>query len=287
MNEMTRIKQKNVYRFLRKFAKNISLDDLELLPRRYGGSIVFFYGEDRILKVPKNGHRAALLKETKLSEYLNTQQLPVTFPTPLWVHDKGFYAVFSRIDGREFTAEALERFTPNEMESFTRSLGAFLSFLHNHKFPDDVMQHIPHATDDLLAQLKSAKRKIKFIKEHSTEVDTMRWEEKLESLQDSLDQVWVVTHCDFSLNHVFSVQGSVKRLAVIDFADAHLHDPSVDFSELAIDLAEEGLVPDNILEMILKHYQTSDRTIAKKIEFGRLTFEIRRAYQQVRNSRKS
>ena len=52
MNEMTRIKQKNVYRFLRKFAKNISLDDLELLPRRYGGSIVFFYGEDGMEKRP-------------------------------------------------------------------------------------------------------------------------------------------------------------------------------------------------------------------------------------------
>ena len=286
IKESTRITQRNVHVFLRRFAKKIPLQDLELIPRPYGGdSIVFYYGNDKMLKVPKNGHRTALTKETKLSEYLNTQQLPVTFVEPLLVHSKGFYAVFSRINGRSLTSERLEGFTPNELESFARSLGTFLSFLHTHKFPNDVMEHIPRPSEDLKADLRRARRKIQFIKECAPGVDTSQFEENLERLQGSLDQVWAITHSDLSLNHVLSVQESAERLAIIDFAGAQICDPSIDFSELAFDLSEEGgLQPDNILEMILKHYRTDDQAIAEKIEFRLLTYEIHSAYKEVRDS---
>lgn len=291
---MTRIKKRNVYRFLRRFAKDISFENLELMPNHLQGgtSVVFYYQENYILKIAKGkGSRVALLKEAKLLEYLNTQKLPVVVAKPTLVHDKGFYAVYSRIHGHRMSPKTLEGFAPKEQEAFARSMGAFLSFLHDHKFPDDVMKYVPQAEDPFEVQLKRTKKKIQFVKEHSAEVDITRWEEKLEGLQDSLDQTWIVTHCDLRLGHLYSIQGGAERLAVIDFASAQMHDLAVDLSEFAIelhsDLPEDGLLAGKIMDMVLKHYQTDDPAIAEKIEFGLLEFEIRRAYQQVRNSLRS
>ena len=96
---------------------------------------MFYYGSDKMLKVPKNGHRRALLAETTISRYLNTQGLPMAFAEPLIVHPDGFYAVFSRIDGIPLTADKVAGFTSSELTSVARSVGSFLSFLHGHEFP--------------------------------------------------------------------------------------------------------------------------------------------------------
>ena len=47
MDVTTRVKEKNVYRFLLTFAKDISTDDLEPIHRPFSPSIVFYYGNDR------------------------------------------------------------------------------------------------------------------------------------------------------------------------------------------------------------------------------------------------
>ena len=286
--ESTRVTQQNAYDLLRRYAKDIPLEDLELIPRQHGGNVVFYYGKDKMLKVAKNGHRAALIKEAKLAEYLNTQQLPVTLAKSLLVHPKGFYAVFSRIDGSALTPESLAGFSADKLEAIIRSLGNFLSYLHNHPFPHEVLQYVPKATDPYAVQLKWVRRKIQFVKEHAAEFDIRGWQERLERLQDCLNQVWAVTHCDLSLGHLLAVQGNPEQLAVIDFADAQIHDPAFDLSELAIelysDLPTDGTMATKIVELLLKHYKTDDPAVAEKIEFGLLEFEIGRAYQQVRNS---
>ena len=101
-------------------------------------------------------------------------------------------------------------------------------------------------------------------------------------------KTWAVTHCDLYLGHLLAVQGNPEQLAVIDFADAQIHDPAFDLSELAIelysDLPTDGTMATKIVELLLKHYKTEDPAVAEKIEFGLLEFEIGRAYQQVRNS---
>ena len=55
--------------------------------------------------------------------------------------------MFSRINGTSLPIEVLERFTPEELESFGKSVGTFLSFLHTHKFPVEVLHTIPRADD--------------------------------------------------------------------------------------------------------------------------------------------
>ena len=287
MVETTEIGAENVYDFLKRFATDISLADLKPVSNRHrgGDSLTFYYRNDSILKVPRrNDYRTGLLKEVKLTEYLHTQPLPFVVAKPIFAHEKGLYAMFSRINGTSLPIEALEGFTPRELESFGKSVGTFLSFLHNHKFPVEILDAIPRAEDPFEVAFYEARRQLAFIEKHTVEVDTTQWAEKLESLQESLDQRWAVVHCDLQINHLLFVRGNLEQLAIIDFADTLMHDPAVDLSEFAIemysDLPPDGVVAKKIIDAVLKHYQTDDPAIEAKIKFGLLLFAISRAYQE-------
>ncbi len=290
MNQTTEITAENVCDFLKKFATDISVEDLKPISNRHrgGDNLTFYYRDDAILKIARNAYRARLLKEAKLTEYLHTLSMPFTVAKPIMVHDKGFYAVFSRIKGSSLPIEALEKFTTRELESFGKSLGTSLTFLHRHKFPDEVLDYIPHADDPFAMAIRDTRQQLAFIAENTTEVDTNRWREKLENLQESLDQRWAVVHTDLQINHLFFVQEDLEQLVIIDWADALLHDPAIDLSEFAIemysDLPPDGIVAKKVIDVVLKYYQTDDAAITEKIEFGLLVFEIGRAYQRVRNS---
>ena len=287
MAETTEIRAENVYDFLKRFATDISLADLKPVSNRHrgGDSLTFYYRNDSILKVPRrNEYRTGLLKEVKLTEYLCTQPLPFIVAKPILAHEKGFYAMFSRIDGASLPVEAFEEFTPGALESFGKSIGTFLSFLHNHKFPTEILDAIPRAEDPFEVALHEARRHLTVIEAHTVEVDTTQWTEKLESLRESLDQRWAVVHCDLQINHLLFVGGNLEQLAIIDFADTLMHDPAVDLSEFAIemysDLHPDGVAAKKIIDTVLKHYQTDDPALEAKIEFGLLIFAIQRAYQE-------
>ena len=289
MNQTTEITAENVCDFLKEFATDISIEDLKPISKRHSGgdNFTFYHRDDAILKVARNAYRALLLKEFKITECLHALSMPFTVAKPIMVHDKGFYAMFSRINGSSLPIEALEGFTLGELESFGRSIGTFLSFLHSHKFPDEVLDYIPRADDPFTATLSEVRQQLEFIEEHTAEVDTSRWNEKLKSLHGSLNQKWSVIHSDLQINHLFFVQENLERLAIIDFADAVMHDPAADLSEFAIemysDLPPDGIVAKKVIDAVLKYYQTDDAAITEKIEFGLLVFEIGRAYQQVRH----
>ena len=290
MNQTTEIKAENVCDFLKKFATDISFEDLKPVSDRHrgGDNFTFYYRDDAILKIARNAYRTRLLKEAKLTEYLHTLSMPFTVAKPITIHDKGFYAMFSRIEGSSLPIEALEKFTTRELESFGKSLGTSLTFLHMHKFPDEVLDHIPRADDPFAVAIRDTRQKLAFIAENTAAVDTHQWREKLENLQEALDQRWTVVHTDLQINHLFFVQRNLKQLAIIDWADALLHDPAVDLSEFAIemysDLPPDGIVAKKVIDAVLKYYQTDDAAITEKIEFGLLVFEIGRAYRWVKDS---
>ena len=290
MNQTTEITAENVCDFLKKFATDISIEDLKPISKRHrgGDNFTFYYRDDAILKVARNAYRALLLKEFKITECLHSLSMPFTVAKPIMVHDQGFYAIFSRINGSSLPIEALETFTARELESFGKSLGTSLTFLHNHKFPDEVLDHIPRAADPFAVAIRDTRQTLAFIGENTTEIYTSRWSEKLENLQGSLDQRWAVVHTDLQINHLFFVQENLEQLAIIDFADALLHDPAIDLSEFAIemysDLPPDGIVAKKVIDVALKYYQTDDAAITEKIEFGLLVFQIGRAYRWVKNS---
>ena len=290
MDQTTEIKAENVRDFLKKFATDISIENLKPISNRHrgGDSLTFYYRDDAILKIARNAYRTRLLKEAKLTEYLHTLSMPFTVAKPIIVHEKGFYAMFSRINGASLSIEALEEFTAEELESFGKSLGTSLTFLHRHKFPDEVLDYIPHADDPFAVAIRDTRQKLTFIAENTTEIYTSRWCEKLENLQESLDQRWTVVHTDLQINHLFFVQEDLEQLTIIDFADALLHDPAIDLSEFAIemysDLPPDGIVAKRVIDAVLKYYQTDDAAITEKIEFGLLVFQIERAYRWVKSS---
>ena len=291
MDQTTEIKAGNVRDFLEKFATGISIEDLKPISKRHrgGDNFTFYYRDDAVLKIARNAYRTRLLKEAKLTEYLHTLLMPFTVAKPIMVHESGFYAMFSRINGASLPIEALEGFTAGELESFGKSLGTSLTFLHRHKFPDEVLDYIPHAADPFAMAICDTRQKLAFIAENTAETDTNQWREKLENLQESLDQRWAVVHTDLQINHLFFVQRNLEQLAIIDFADALLHDPAIDLSEFAIemysDLPPDGIVAKKVIDAVLKYYQTDDTAIIEKIEFGLLVFEIGRTYQRIRNSK--
>ena len=290
MNQTTEITAENVCDFLKKFATDISIEDLRPISKRHrgGDNFTFYYRDDAILKVARNVYRTGLLKEFKITECLHSLSMPFTVAKPIIVHDKGFYAIFSKINGSSLPIEALEGFSPRELESFGKSLGTSLSFLHRHKFPDEVLHHIPRAADPFAVAIRNTRQQLAFIAENTTEIYTSRWSEKLENLQERLNQRWTVVHTDLQINHLFFLQEDIEQLAIIDWADTVLHDPAIDLSEFAIemysDLPPDGIVAKRVVDVVLKYYQTDDPAITEKIEFGLLAFEIGRAYQQVRNS---
>ncbi|RKU35205.1 hypothetical protein C6496_18120 [Candidatus Poribacteria bacterium] len=290
MNHTTKITADNVCDFLKRFAPGISVEYLKPIANRHrgGDSFTFYYRDDAILKVARNAYRARLLKEVKLTEYLHALSMPFTVAKPIMGHDQGFYAMFSRINGSSLPIEALETFTARELEAFGKSLGTALTFLHNHKFPDAVLDHIPPPTDPFAVAVRDTRQKLAFIAENTTQIYTSRWSEKLENLQERLNQRWTVVHTDLQINHLFFVQGNLEQLAIIDFADALLHDPAIDLSEFAIemysDLPPDGVVARKVIDVVLKYYQTDDPALTEKIEFGLLVFQIGRAYRWVKNS---
>lgn len=290
MNQTTEITAENVCDFLKKFATDISIEDLKPISNRHrgGDNFTFYYRDDAVVKIARNAYRARLLKEVKLTEYLHALSMPFTVAKPIMVHDKGFYVMFSRINGSSLPIEALETFTATELESFGKSLGTALTFLHKHKFPDEVLGYIPRATDPFAVAIRDTRQKLAFIAENTTEIYTSRWREKLENLQKCLNQRWTVVHTDLQINHLFFVLENLEQLAIIDFADALLHDPAIDLSEFAIemysDLPPDGIVAKKVIDVVLKYYQTDDAAITEKIEFGLLVFQIGRAYQWVKNS---
>ncbi|NKB65608.1 MAG: phosphotransferase [Candidatus Latescibacteria bacterium] len=282
MRETTRLTGANIYLFLRRFAKGIRLEDLKPIPSGlYGASFIFAYGTDKILKVNKIGSRPALLKEAKLAEYLSKQELPVTVVAPLQVHPKGFYAIYPRIDAHELELDVVQKFTPFELDTFARSIGGFLSFLHGHDFPDDVLDYIPRVEHDLAAELKKSENRIEFIRQHAPAIDTTRFKEGLDTLRDSLVQMWSITHADLGLGNILFNNEVDPQFAVIDFTDAEVCDPSADIACLAEDL-DEGGIPVDTLESVFEYYDISDSTFKQKMKFRILVREIRSVFWNVR-----
>lgn len=284
MDETTKINKKNIYRFLRAFAKDISIPDLQLIPGDCI-NITFYYHHDRILKVPKNASsRIELLKETKLLQYLHAQQWPAAVPEPLLLHPEGFYAVFSRLAGRELSAETVADFTPEARATFARSIGTFLSLLHTHQFPPDLANLIPPTENGLHALLKRSQRKLGEIKQTTQKIDTSQWEDKLANLQNPPPVKPVVTQSELVLRHIFAIDNGPTPFAIIDFAGAELNDPALDFAEFATDLREKVDDPDSLLAMMLKHYPTDDPAFIQKIEWFMLTHEIYQTHRQIRKT---
>jgi aminoglycoside phosphotransferase (APT) family kinase protein len=170
LTESTKITNRNVYRYLRLVAPDLQFDDLEMIYRRGGESVTFTYGKDRILKVPRNEEkRRNILSEVRILAHLAEVDVPVALPKPVMAHDEGLYAIFERIEGASLTHAALDAFNPEERETFAERLGAFLTLLHTHTYPPDLIEKLRVTDEGIQSHHQRARRKILSINEYAQE----------------------------------------------------------------------------------------------------------------------
>ena len=284
MRATTPLKRHNVGLFLRRFAKHIPAQELEVIPTGlHGNSFVFAYGEDRILKVNKPNTRPDLLKEAALNRYLAAQDLPVEIAAPLEAHPQGFYAVYPRLGGAALTTERLNGFSAADIERFCRPLAEFLAFVHGHDFPDAVGGLVPREEEDLSAGPRYVERYLGFIRRHAPETATDAWEARLEKLRDVAEkQVLCVNHGDVSFGNVLIDPDDPGRLAVIDFNDAEVCDASLDLSVFAEELEDEEVEAAPFVEALLRHYGGDTELLRRKIEFRLLLRDVYGMFRRVR-----
>jgi aminoglycoside phosphotransferase (APT) family kinase protein len=274
MRETTRLTDANIDVFLRRFVKDIPADQLERIPTgRFGASFVFYYGTDKILKVNKVNSRDALLKEARLQAYLSQQDLPISIPAPLQVNSRGLFAVYPRVAGQSLTAEIVADFSDVQMEALARAVGGFLSHLHGPNIPKDVASLVPRGETELEEMVVQAQSWIDFINQHAPDYDTTRFTTGLTRFCGSFVQQWTINHGDLNLSNIMLLDDT-PRFAIIDFTDAEECDPSMEFSIMAEDLEDEGLKAKEIVQLVLRHYQSDDGTVEHKMEFRALLREI-------------
>ena len=283
IRERTRLTKANIDGFVRRFVKGIHPDELTTIPTgAYGSSFVFQYGTDKILKINKVGARVALLKEASLQSHLSDQDLSVHVPAPVEVHPRGFYSIYPKLSGESLTAEVVSRFSSEEMEVWSRSIGEFLSYLHGTDFPEDVSKTVPRGEQDLESMRAIAESWVDFIDEHASIPETGRFREQLETFRGAFTQRWAINHGDLSLGNIMRLEGDPPRFAIIDFADAEECDPSMEFSILSDDLIDEGLDERQILGSVLRHYEINGDDLERKLEFRALLGAIRGLFRRVR-----
>jgi hypothetical protein len=287
-SEARRVSRSNVFAFLRAHAPDLSVDDLKLINGgQHGGGLVLRYGNDQVVKVPKNGTRKGLLKEAAILEYIRRQDLPITVPEPLEVHEKGFFAVYRMPegDGQALTPAVLARLSDADLEVAIRSIAQFFHVLHTHRFPNSVLQHVPEAHDGYDVAPARMRRKIQFIREHSSDYDTDRWEENLDRLEPSLIQVLALAQCDPQTGFFEAIDGNLTRLSMGSFYDATRHDPAIDIHDFMLevqsDLEDEDRIR-QICDWLVEHYTSDDPNLAAKIEYGLMGHEVRWAHIRVR-----
>ena len=283
------VNRRNVRNFLRAHAPEIALDRLELISALHGDSLEFTYGDKR-LKVPKSG-RAALLKEAALFEYIRQQALPVQLPQVEFLHERGLYAIYSQVEAPRLSAEALQAMTATQLAEFIELLAQFLSALHRHDFPDDMLALVPRGDDPFEEQAKRVRQRIEWIEAQTTRFGTARWMAELDRVEGALNQRWRVSHCDpqlfrFYLTGQGSGRGSAQGLGVTDLHDALLQDPAVDLGDFLADasrdLPADGVLAHRLRQLLLDAYVTDDPDLAGKVDFILMGSQVRWARIEVR-----
>ena len=185
------------------------------------------------------------------------------------------------IPGQSLTAEIVRSLPTGEMDSLAKSLGIFLSFLHGEDLPGDITELIPIGEKSLDAMIVRSQAQIEFINERAPHDHTESLQNDLEQYRGGLVQRWSVNHGDLSLSNIILSDGA-PRFSIIDFTEAELSDPSMEFSILADDLREEGLDAKGIMGSILHNYDGADESLDRKMKFRELLSKIYILYARVR-----
>lgn len=163
-----------------------------------------------------------------------------------------------------------------------------MSFLHGATMPQDM--DVPRGEKDLDTMLAQCDARIDFIEDHAQIAaghgisghDVARLRQELAPFRGTMLQQWAVNHADLGFGNIMLNDGGGHEFSIIDFTDAEICDPSLDFNTFAGELADEGFHAAEIMEAVLAHYDMDDDTMRKKMAFRIVLREVATLFRQVR-----
>lgn len=267
------VTNRNAHRYIRQFADEIAIDELEMIRRSSGDCIVYFYGTDAVIKIPKKEKsRGHILKEARILNYLANFDLSITLPKVIRVHPEGLYAEYTRLKGSSLSREKCQSFSSSEQETFICVIAEFLSFLHGHTYPPEVIAPIPFEDHEIDADLERALDRVKKIQNRKPNLNVSHWLERLQNPPTTYTPV-PITHRDFTFEHIYKLEDSKTMFGVIDFGAAVAHDPFIDFYELGL--------PHSVLDQILNRYTGQAEQIRQKVLLQNTLDDIRQEYKRL------
>ena len=237
--------------------------DLEEAPVRalkQGWSYWTFAHGDRVFRFPRTANDAGLMnREIRLLPAI-APHLPVPIPVPRWIGEwQGRpFAGYPAIEGRGLRRDVL--FGPGG-GAIARDIGAFLTALHNspleqaaEAFGMLLPHHLPTPADWLESIRMRVFPRLSATLRVAVDSGFTRY------ARDRLDPPPHLIHHDLGFEHLLEHEG---RLAgVIDFGDADLGDPAMDFVGL---LAEGGW---HAVDDVVRFYDRAlGRGFHERVEF--------------------
>ena len=186
--------------------------------------IVFEVNGEWIVRVPRRADvREWFRGEAVLLEVL-AEALPVRVPEPVAIEDRDLsFMVYRKLEGEPLTSALTPRHT-----SLARELGAFLAALHGlspaRAFAGDVVRV------DWVGAREAFVRRCKVVFPLLDEDDQRRARALFDRQRLRLPDELVVLHGDLGPEHILVRRDAVT--AVIDWSDARLGDPALDFAWL-------------------------------------------------------
>ncbi len=229
-------------------------EGLENIAAEVNGDIIF-----RFAKNPSG--RKAIQKEIQLLELL-TGVGSVEIPVPIAELSGNNHYAYKKIQGHPLIL-VLDQMADEELSSICHVLGNFLSELHSIS-PEHLKGLVPVDAEPFKELIHEARDTFNSVKDIVPEAVHASVQEFLDSPLPKKPVKYTFIHNDLGIEHLIVNSGKGNRLGVIDWSDAAIGDPAVDFSRIYRDLGAERLK--KVFGQYRFHSESVEE-ISKRVEF--------------------
>jgi len=209
-----------------------------------------------------------LLKEIRLLPRL-AEVLPLAVPNPSFVYEGGGHYASPFFGYRKIGGVPLSRehFASDHTQRLVRQLAGFLSALH--RFPLQLAREVGLPLNGAQEWREDYQRLFEQVRNAvfpglDAPVQakwSARWNEFLEH-EENFHFAPVLVHRDLTMEHILCDPDSLTVTGVIDWGDATVGDPAIDFTGMLLDYGT------TVMEQALQHYQAEiDDTLRGRAAF--------------------
>ncbi|MBI3290930.1 phosphotransferase [Candidatus Falkowbacteria bacterium] len=189
---------------------------------------VFLLDNKYLVRIPKNqdATKRAPIDFCLLKILNNTANFYI--PKPIYLNKKNQTAVYKAVTGKMITVNSYKKMTSRSKEKFARDLAEFLLTLHS--VPVKKIHRCNLPINGLKHSSRIIYKEISTIRPYLNKMQNLGLDDFLRKRKSALKpNKLVLTHGDLNSDHIFL---NNQRLGIIDFSDASISDPAVDFAGL-------------------------------------------------------